>query len=251
MNWFFVPLFFLLCLLIFPQSCLAFQAKVAIIIDDIGYRKSDMAVLSLPEAITYAVLPHTPFGKTIAQQAFINKHDVLLHIPMQAQSNKKLGPGALTSGMDDNVIRQVLAKSFAEIPFALGINNHMGSYLTQLYSPMASVMHYLKDNDRIFIDSMTSNQSKAIPIAQAIGVPSLSRNVFLDNQLSQAYITKQFKQLIAQAHLHQYAIGIAHPHPETIDALTQLIPLLAANNIELVSISSLLPNQKKQYTDAP
>jgi hypothetical protein len=111
---------------------------------------------------------------------------------------------------------------------------------------MASVMRYLKDNERIFIDSMTSNQSKAIPIAQAIGVPSLSRNVFLDNQLSQVYITKQFKQLIAQAHIHQYAIGIAHPHPETIDALTQLIPLLAANNIELVSISSLLPNQKKQ-----
>ena len=224
---------------------------MAIIIDDIGYRKSDSAVLNLPGEITYAVLPHTPFGKTIAQQAYGNKHDVLLHIPMQAQSNKKLGPGALTSGMDDDNIRRVLAKSFAEIPFALGINNHMGSYLTQQYNAMASVMRYLKENQRIFIDSMTSKRSKGKQIAQAIGVPSLSRNVFLDNQLSPEYITKQFKQLIAQAHRHQHAIGIAHPHPETINTLTALLPLLAEHNIELVRISSLFAHTSQQQLNAP
>lgn len=238
-------------LLLFPLLLLssffttAESAKIALIIDDIGYRQTDYLALELPGAITYAVLPHTPFGKTLAEQAHKKSNEVILHIPMEATNGKLLGPGALTSKMNETSIRKSLASSFAEIPFAIGINNHMGSLLTQQYKPMAWTMRFLKERHLLFIDSLTTPQSKASRVARHFGVPTRKRHIFLDNKLTQEYIEQQFLTLISQAKKYKSVVAIAHPHPETIKALTNLIPLLKKNNVELVPISHLLPIQKK------
>ncbi|KGJ91140.1 divergent polysaccharide deacetylase family protein [Colwellia psychrerythraea] len=215
--------------------------RVAIVIDDMGYRYTDKHALTLPGAITYAFLPHTTYGKKLAKQANNDDHDVLIHIPMEAENRKKLGPGALTSNMNEDAIKKSLTASFAEIPFAIGINNHMGSYLTQLYQPMAWTMDFLKQHQLLFLDSKTSSRSKAEQAAIDYGVPVHSRHVFLDNELTDKYISQQFEQLINLSQKHQMAIAIAHPHPETIAALNKLIPTLKFHGIELVSLSSLYP----------
>ncbi len=216
--------------------------KVAIIIDDIGYRATDSGVLTLPSNITLSVLPHTPYGKSLAEKAHASNVEVILHIPMEAENGKFLGPGGLTKDMSKNAINKHLTAAFDEIPFAIGINNHMGSLLTQLERPMTWVMEFLKKKDVIFIDSVTSSQSKAESIAKEYGVPALHRHVFLDNHLEYQYIKQQFLSLIRLAKSNHSAIAIAHPHPETISSLKQLIPLLDEHNISLVSASHLLKN---------
>ena len=70
--------------------------------------------------------------------------------------------------------------------------------------------------------------------------------MFLDNNLSTEYITQQFMQLVRQAQRDQAVIAIAHPHPETIAALAQLLPLLSKNNIDLVPVSQLLKQTNGQ-----
>ena len=239
---------FSLCLLsclLNSISSLAKPSRVAIIIDDIGYRKSDVQALYLPGSISYAILPHTPYGLSLALQAKAKSNDVILHIPMEAQNGKRLGPGALTSKMDETSIRQQLSQAFAEVPFALGINNHMGSKLTELYNPMAWTMQFLKERELIFIDSMTSSASQAEKVAKSFGVPSLHRHIFLDNQLEHSYISAQFNKLILATKNNQTVVAIAHPHPESIRSLRKLLPLLAENNIELVPISALVENNHK------
>jgi polysaccharide deacetylase 2 family uncharacterized protein YibQ len=227
----FPQLIILLTLLSITPLATAKNAQVAIIIDDIGYRKSDAAVLTLPGAITFAILPHTPYGKRLA-------------IPMEAENGKKLGPGALTVKMNEESIRHQLALAFAEIPFAIGINNHMGSKLTKLYNPMMWTMRFLKERDLIFIDSVTTNKTKAEHIALQVGVPTTHRQIFLDNELTTDYIDQQFMQLIEHAQQYKSVVAIAHPHPETIAALNRLIPLLAALDIDLVPVSSLIDSPK-------
>ncbi|WP_448212667.1 divergent polysaccharide deacetylase family protein [Colwellia sp. MEBiC06753] len=221
------------------QPSYAQPAKVAIVIDDIGYRMTDKDVLTIPGNITYSVLPQTPYGKRIAEIANHRNHDVILHIPMESNHGKKLGPGALTSDMDEVGIKASLANAYQEMPFALGINNHMGSYLTTLSKPMQWTMQFLKEHNLFFLDSVTSPRTVGRSVANKLGVPARSRHVFLDNQLDEAYISGQFSQLIEQAQKHKMAIAIAHPHPETVKALTKLIPTLKANNIELVGLSEL------------
>ena len=220
-------------------SAFSLQPRVAIVIDDIGYRYSDRHALTLPGNVTFSILPHTPYGKKLALKANNMQHDVLLHIPMESKNGKRLGPGALTSAMNEENIRESLSLSFNEIPFAIGINNHMGSHLTQLYQPMAWTMQFLKDNQLLFLDSKTSAQSQAEQAAIDFGVPVRNRHVFLDNQLTDQYISQQFSELIAQALKHKIAIAIAHPHPETIKVLAQLIPKLKEHNIDLVPLSAL------------
>jgi polysaccharide deacetylase 2 family uncharacterized protein YibQ len=242
-------IFFVFCLLsnlLVSPLISAKTLQVAIIIDDIGYRKSDLQALELPGNISYAILPRTPYGRSLALRAKAKSNDVILHIPMEAQNGKKLGPGALTSQMNEANIRQQLSDAFAEVPFALGINNHMGSKLTELYKPMAWTMKFLKERNLIFIDSMTSRSSQAEQVAKSFGVPSLHRHIFLDNQLQHSYISGQFSKLILAAKKHQPVIAIAHPHPETIRSLLRLLPLLAENNIELVPISTLLASQSAE-----
>lgn len=236
--------------LLLPFFSTAQSAQVAIIIDDIGYRKSDVQALYLPGDISYAILPHTPYGKSLALQAKGQNNEVILHIPMEAKNGKKLGPGALTSAMNEKSIRESLTNALLEIPFAIGINNHMGSKLTELYQPMAWTMQFLSERNLMFIDSMTTSDSQAEKIAINFGVPSLHRHIFLDNKLEYSYIKSQFEQLIRDAKRDNYVVAIAHPHPETIDALLKLLPLLEKNQIKLVPISKLpsnkaLPNSQR------
>jgi polysaccharide deacetylase 2 family uncharacterized protein YibQ len=236
---FFLLVIFSVATLLSTASAQEKPARIAIVIDDIGYRYTDRHALSLPGAITYSILPHTPYGKKLAMEANAKHKEVLLHIPMEAENGKKLGPGALTSSMNKAQIYASLGKSLAEIPFAIGINNHMGSHLTQLVEPMSWTMGFLKQHHLLFLDSKTSPYSKARSIAEKLGVPVKGRHIFLDNQLTENYINKQFHSLIKYAQSERTAIAIAHPHPETVQALLRLIPTLQQKNIELVPLSAL------------
>ncbi|MDC2889470.1 divergent polysaccharide deacetylase family protein [Psychrosphaera algicola] len=71
---------------------------MAIVIDDIGYKQSDRKLLELSGQLTYAVLPHTPLGYAYAKHASNNHRDVIIHLPMQANThNELLGPGSFDS----------------------------------------------------------------------------------------------------------------------------------------------------------
>ena len=219
----------------------AFGAQVALIIDDIGYRPTDKAVLSLPAGITLSVLPHTPVGAELAKQAHAKGHEIMLHLPMQALNGKKLGPGGLTNQMDEAEIKQQVSSALASIPYVKGANNHMGSLLTQIEQPMNWVMEALKQHQLYFVDSVTTKYTTAGKQADVIGVPLLTRQLFLDNDTREAALEKQFQRMIAKAHQLGHLVAIAHPHPDTIAYLRANLPRLEQEGISLVPASSLLP----------
>ena len=102
-------------------------------------------------------------------------------------------------------------------------------------------MEYLEQRQHFFIDSLTTPKSTAKYYAAKHNVALLARHVFLDNEQNQPAIEKQFQQLIDIAKRHQTAIAIGHPYPETYRFLQQRLPQLAAEGVELVTISTLLP----------
>jgi uncharacterized protein len=215
--------------------------RVAIIIDDIGYQRADMNLIDLPFALTFAVLPHTPYGHRAARYAFEQQKDVMLHMPMQAGSGRTPGPGALTGDMSKQQVQQTLQAALADIPYAIGINNHMGSFYTEQEQPMAWTMEYLSKRHLFFVDSLTTAQSQAGKYARLYGVTNLSRQVFLDNEQNETAMATQLATLLRIARKHQQAIAIAHPYPETYKFLRTHLPKLRQQGIELVGISQLLP----------
>lgn len=216
--------------------------KVAIVIDDIGYKRSDKKLLDLNAALTFAVLPHTPLGRKYAKLAAKNQRDVIIHLPMQARSNNELlGPGALLNDMSKQQYQNTLISALEDIPYAVGVNNHMGSLLTQMEQPMAWTMELLRQHNMFFLDSKTTRHSKIEVIASEWGVNSLHRNIFLDHEKDKDQIRKQFKRLINIARNYGTAIGIGHPYAETYEVLQEQLLELEEAGIELVPLSSLLP----------
>lgn len=226
------------------------QGKLALIIDDVGYNKQDIDAIMLKGQLTYAVLPHTPFAKAYALMARNAHKDVMLHIPMESLSGKDLGPGAIMSDMNKHQVDRILTNALLEIPFAKGINNHMGSLLTQKSSSMAWTMEFLQRHNLFFVDSKTSRFSLGEEFADKAGVTSFHRNVFIDNDLSEAAMQKQFNLLVRIAQKYRRAIGIAHPYPETVKFLAKQLPLLKKHGVALVPMSELLPVEHLQISQS-
>lgn len=216
-------------------------AKVAIIIDDIGYsRRQGLAALALPGKVTYAIIPHSPNSHFLANEAQKQEKEIILHAPMSTIHHRPLGELGLTEDMAKSDFHQVLDTAIASVPYIRGVNNHMGSLLTQKRLPMEWVMRTLSEKGLYFIDSRTTSHSVAWQTAQQHNVPSLKRDVFLDHERSPEFIHQQFHHLMAVAKRRGYAVAIAHPYPETIEYLQQHLKRLAEQGIELVSTSRLV-----------
>lgn len=112
-------------------------ARIAIIIDDLGYnRRLGQIALEMPAALTLAILPHSPHGQWLAQEAVEAGKEVIVHLPMSSIAGSPLDKGGLTGDMDREAFLSVL-------PQARGANNHMGSLLTQQREAMQWLMEEL------------------------------------------------------------------------------------------------------------
>lgn len=225
-----------------PESTAIELPAIAIIIDDLGYlEQRDTRALQLPGPVTYAFLPHTPFAHDLALLAHSRNKEVMLHLPMESMEHGRLGPGGLTLDMTHEEFARELQADLAAVPHVAGINNHMGSLLTRHPGHMVWLMRELsKRDDLFFVDSYTTEASIAQQIANENQIPNLRRDVFLDNDRNPAEIKRQFRRLLKLARQNGIALGIGHPHPETIALLEKELPRLAAKGIQLLPVSQLL-----------
>jgi polysaccharide deacetylase 2 family uncharacterized protein YibQ len=216
------------------------RARIAVIVDDMG---QDMAVarrLSAIQAdITFAVMPHEHRTADVARYLHHQGREVLLHQPMEG-NGKNPGPVAIYGTTDPLEAVSILEESLELVPQAKGVNNHMGSVVTRNREIMEALFTAMKDRGLFFIDSLTTGSSVCRETAQAVGLPFGARDVFLDNELSDSYISGQIEDLVTVALRRGWAIGICHPHEATVDTLTREIPRLAARGIEVVRVSALV-----------
>lgn len=216
------------------------EIAVAIIIDDIGYNYAQgLKAMQLPGNITYAIIPHSPKATFFAQQAEKHQKETMLHAPMSTINHLPIGDYGLNESMSEGQFKSTLQSALSSLPNVKGLNNHMGSLLTQKNQPMAWVMEALKERQLYFVDSRTSAKSVAWDMAQQQGIPALKRDIFLDHEPNKPFIHRQFQQLILIAKRQGYAVAIAHPHPETIAYLEENLSVLASHNIRLVTASTL------------
>ncbi len=216
-------------------------AKLAIIIDDLGYNLSlGQRTANLPGAFTIAVLPFTPHGRELAELAHVRGKEIMLHAPMSNHRQYPLGRGGLVNGMKHAEFLAVLRQNLANIPYVKGVNNHMGSQLTEQAEPMRWLMRELKNHQLYFVDSRTSALTQALTEAERIRLPSRKRDVFLDDERNSQHIEQQLLLALSKAKQQGSAIAIGHPYPETLAVLQGIKPLLVQHNVELVPVSALV-----------
>jgi len=233
---------YLLCLLFcllagVAQAAPAGKAYMSIIIDDLGQSPDrDSRTLALPGPVTMAIMPDTPHASDFARQAHKAGKTVILHMPMDPAT----GPYAWQPGIAIDELARRLEAALAKVPYAAGINNHMGSRMTAQREPMAWLMGELQQRHLFFVDSRTSAATVAAAEAQRIGLAHVSRDVFLDDVRTTEAITGQLQQGIALARKQGSAVLIGHPYPQTLEVLERALPQLKGQGIELIRLSQMI-----------
>ncbi len=220
------------------------KIKIALLIDDFGYSKGgvvDVFLEDLNIPFTISVIPGTPQAKSVAEQAHKSGKEVIIHLPMQPKG--KFNPDykwIILDKMSEEEIKLIIKEVRKDIPYAVGLNNHMGSLITSEERPMRALLKAVKEEDLFFVDSRTSPDSIAFALAQEMGVKSISRQVFLDNEKDIDYIKGQFQQLISSAKEKGKTLGMGHIDITTAQALKEIVASLDERKIELVYVSEIV-----------
>ena len=203
--------------------------RVAIIIDDLGYDpKIAEKFLEVDGTLTMAVLPHSPFQKTIARAAKKRGFEVMLHLPMEPNEYPQVdpGPGTLITTMSPDALIQQLRANLAVVPHISGVNNHMGSKLTENSAQLYQIFSVLKQEGLFFVDSRTTAKTMCKPSARLLRIPFAQRDIFLDHQPVEGIIERQLDRLVRLAQARGYAVAIGHPHELTAEVLKRALPKL-------------------------
>ncbi len=229
----------------FPKS------KIVIIVDDLGLNKNPIdQLLKIQSPITFAVLPNLPYSTYAAEKADKKGWDVILHMPMEPKESSgyigtDAGDEVLLVGLPKDTILTKLNNSLNSIPHVKGVNNHMGSKFMENGELTELILKNLKKKGMFFVDSKTSSQSTGYDTAMELGMKTAQRDIFLDHSSkSSTHVKKQLKKLIEISKKRGYAVGICHPYPGTIEALTEMIPKID-DEVEVVSISNIINSSNK------
>ena len=213
------------------------KAYLSLIIDDLGQNlPRDRRVLALPGPVTTAIMPDTPHAAEFAREAYRAGKIVILHMPMDPAT----GPFAWHPELPIEELKKRLDAAFKAVPYTSGINNHMGSRMTAQRPAMAWLMADLQQRHKFFVDSRTSASTVAAAEAQKIGLASVSRDVFLDDERTEAAIAAQLESAIVLAQKHGSAVIIGHPYPQTLAVLQRELPRLKARGIEWIDIRQMI-----------
>lgn len=187
--------------------------RMAIIIDDVGNDMRGTAeILDMPVKLTVAVMPFLKTTKKDAIAAHEKGMDVIVHMPMEPKKGKPewLGPGAITSNLTDEQVRERVEKAIDDVPYAIGMNNHMGSKITSDKRIMSIVLDVCLERGLFFVDSRTNFRSVISDLAIAKNMPPVGNDIFLDDQNSKAHIRKQLDLAAQRAVQKRSCVVIGH-----------------------------------------
>lgn len=232
-----------LLLLLASGSVATSPPRIAIIIDDLGYRMdAGQRAIALPGPISFAVLPGTPRARALAILAFESGKEVLLHLPLQARPNDTAeDPLAINLDMSRREFGETFERALTSVPHAIGVNSHRGSLLTRHPGHMRWLMEEIQARDNLFfVDSYTTHESVALQIANEAGIDARKRDVFLDPDRAPETVAREFERMKRLAEQRGSVVAIGHPHAATLELLERELPKLADEGFELVAISALV-----------
>ncbi len=245
----------LLLALAISQGAAADQRPVlSLVIDDLGYSlENGMAAIELAGDHTYAILPGAVYSRRLAEHAHGKNKEVILHLPMQSISSSAAHePNALNEAMDEDQLSNNVHSLLQQIPFISGVNNHMGSHLTEFDFFMRPVMDSIHSfNPRLyFLDSRTSPRSVAHAQALDAGLSAITRDVFLDNDANLESIRLQYNIWLTKSRELGSAIAIGHPYPNTLTVLRENLAS-ARPNFRFLRVSRLIEERKSRTPATP
>lgn len=189
------------------------QKQIFLVIDDSGLALHEtQQFLDIPVPMTIAVLPHQKQTKECCKAIWQdNKKEIILHQPMEAyNAQKNPGVGAIMNTTSPSQVRKILDANLKSVRGAVGMNNHMGSRVTENPELIREVLRFCKAHDMFFLDSKTAYNSQVPRIAKEKGMHVEERHVFLDINQDRDYVRRMWGSAVGKAKENGYVIVIGH-----------------------------------------
>ena len=224
-----------------PKIPVALKGKIAIVLDDWGYNMNNLDMLEeIKYPLTTSVLPDLNYSKAVAEELHRRGFEIILHLPMEPYEKYRLEKNTVMISWDEVKIRDIIVQDLANIVYAKGVSNHMGSLATEDLRTMEIIFKELKKRHLFFLDSLVSSKSICFDLARKMGIGFIKRNVFLDNQEEPGYIRSQINKLKMKARIYGQAIGIGHDRKITLEILKEVMPTLEKEGYKFVFVSELI-----------
>jgi len=206
------------------------RPEIALIFDDLGESLAELRdIHSLDIPLTISIIPGLKFSRNIAHIGLGCGFSVLIHLPMEPKKKGDYKTDKykfISEDLRKSEIVSLLRYYLNSIRVAIGVNNHMGSKVTQNRDIMSIVLDEVKLRDLIFVDSRTSLKSVAYDVAKEKGIRCAYNSGFLDPFDDAEKMNQQMDELIAKAKEAGKIVVIAHPKKTTIEFLKIKLPLL-------------------------
>ncbi len=213
--------------------------RIALVIDDCGYQSRSLigSFCEIPFTLTFSIFPDERETAWTAERVTRSGHGVMVHLPMEPNDYPRRDPGqgAIFVEYPYDRIRQITKHAMTTVPHARGVNNHMGSRVTEDRRVIGYVLEEVERQGFYFVDSVTSPTSVAYDVSVAMGIPSARNATFVDFEFEPDAIETRLRQLAMRARQTGTAIGIAHARSETQEVLARVLPELAAEGFEFVT----------------
>ncbi|HRS00361.1 MAG TPA: divergent polysaccharide deacetylase family protein, partial [Candidatus Sumerlaeia bacterium] len=227
----------------------AIPPHIGICIDDCGSvdptspSQPIYKMLRLPFKMTYAVMPQLKYTNITAEEIAKLGSEVILHQPMQAITFANPGSGGIIDSMTLKQVRSTISTNLDSIAHCAGMNNHMGSLITQQPDKMQVCLEELKKRNMYFFDSRTITTTVGYLLAQHNGLIAGQRDIFIDAAGDKIKAKALIRNLALRAlhapHVPHLAIGHC-TYQGTADALKEIAPELAAMGVEVWTLSRCL-----------
>ena len=134
------------------------------------------------------------------------------------------GEHAISTQMSEDEIVKWIQMSLENVPDAVGVNNHMGSLVTEDLRVMTIVLRMIRDRNLFFVDSLTTNESSVPFVSRELNIPYLSNELFLDHIDDYEAIKERLNGFESHdTNDDGVVIAIAHPRENTMRALREFI----------------------------
>ena len=144
--------------------------------------------------------------------------------------------------MNQTQIDAVLTRARKAVPYAIGVNNHMGSKATADRNTMELLTNSLKKQNLLFVDSGTSRNSLAYLLACQKGIPALKLTTYLDNPESSQTLKDKLREVVEALDGTHTAVVIGHDREETARLLSDEMARWSFQGVKFVRLNELLEN---------
>ncbi|HEX4112243.1 MAG TPA: divergent polysaccharide deacetylase family protein [Stellaceae bacterium] len=228
------------------------QPQIAIVIDDLGIDSNrTQRAIALNGAVTLSFLAYASNLPEQTEAARKAGHELIVHVPMEPIVGLKL-VSAGTHGANlahDELLRR-LRWDLSRFTGYVGVNNHMGNRLASDPESTQTVVAELKARGLLFLDSQGSEGGGVIAVAERLGVPTVSRDVFLDDDVGASSIDERLAALEKVARTQGTAIAVGHPHDRTLEALHTWLVSLPSKGLQLVPLTAIVRDREQHVAGA-